>query len=202
MKKIFLLLVILSLYHTNIHADDCCVENNCYYVRALGGYNWIGNLSTDRKRATFHTKPGGFGSIALGYHLGWDFSVEGEYFYEKNDVNKLTVYHSLPGVDIRLPDFDVKGSIRTQGFMVNVLANLTLGLCVEPYVGLGAGYAITERRVTNIADVTKKGIVMQLIAGIEYPFTESISGYTEYRFFVGHERLTSNILALGLGISF
>jgi opacity protein-like surface antigen len=103
--------------------------------------------------------------------------VELETSYTHNDVDGVTY------VDFPLPaSFDVE----TRALFFNYLKEVPLGQ-MTGYCGGGAGYADTSLRgnldSVNYSDESD-GFAWQLIAGVDFPLTESLSMFTQYRYMV------------------
>ena len=184
------------------------------YIGAGAGANWINNpskfdLSGDTAPGNFGLPPGttlnnvGKANFNVGWagvvSLGWGFGngvraeIEGN--YRDNEVD------SIRGFGLA-PVSRVGGFQRTYGVMANVFydfdfANFGLGQSIlQPYVGIGAGYAWTDWK--NIRGVAANGLVInadgddgqfayQAIVGVATPLTwlgvTGLSLTAEYRFF-------------------
>lgn len=97
--------------------------------------------------------------------------------YTHNEVAGVTY------VDFSLPaSFDVE----TRALFFNCLKEIPLGQ-MTGYFGGGAGYADTSLR-GDLADVRysdeSDGFAWQLVAGVDFPLTESLSMFTQYRYMV------------------
>ncbi len=183
------------------------------YIGAGAGANWVNNperfepasegivIGGTRNtvgKANFNT--GWAGVLSLGWGFGNGFRAEIEGNYRENEVDSLRGFGLAPLAR-------TGGFQRSYGVMANVFydfdfANFGLGQSiVQPYVGIGAGYALTEFH--NIRGVsTGTGLVLhaddaqsigdgsfafQGIFGLATPLTWlGVTGLTltaEYRFF-------------------
>ena len=85
----------------------------------------------------------------LGYWINPNYRVEGEIFFGRAKVDKLTFNGittpnlRMPGTNVRIPGktpADVSGSAKQQGAMINVWYDFNSDSQWTPYVGLGLGY--------------------------------------------------------------
>jgi OOP family OmpA-OmpF porin len=189
------------------------------YIGLGAGANWVNkperlNIDGDVRGNLLNLPPGrrldnvGKANFEVGFtgvfSLGWGFGnglrAEAEGNYRSNEVD------SIRGLGLA-PVGRTGGFQRQYGAMANVLYDFDPGFLgigpsyVQPYVGVGAGYAWTTwnnvRGVSNAAgtngltvfsDDTDKGrFAYQGIAGVAVPFTWlGVPGLTltaEYRFF-------------------
>ncbi|MBL6455344.1 OmpA family protein [Belnapia sp. T6] len=183
------------------------------YIGAGAGANWvnsperfepasegftIGGQRNTVGKANFNT--GWVGVLSLGWGFGNGLRAEIEGNYRENEVDSLRGFNLAPLSR-------TGGFQRSYGVMANVFydfdfANFGLGQSViQPYVGVGAGYALTE--FSNIRGVSAgNGLVLhaddkqsigdgsfafQGIVGLATPLTWlGVTGLTltaEYRFF-------------------
>jgi len=185
MKKIVLLTILFAAFLV----PQCvkAVDLEGFYVGATGAANFIQNSGSNHhhrgNRNRFDT--GFFGAIDLGYRWCSGFHLQAEVAYLYNDHKKN-----------RRHSGDVLGSGRRHrghrdvwAAMVNVLYDINLCWCVEPYVGVGIGYAhvrnerhdrFFERRHDRKND---NQFAWQVIAGLAYPICDNIDVAVEYRFF-------------------
>lgn len=107
---------------------------------------------------------------------GSRFELEGS---STTNENGYLLYNNfeLPG------DFE----IQTRTFMFNMLKEVEFGRKATGYFGGGVGYGSSEM-VGDIDTVEysdrSEGFAWQLIAGIDFPITESLSLFTQYRYLV------------------
>ncbi len=106
---------------------------------------------------------------------GSRFELEGTYL--SNSTNSV----NYAGMDLS-SNFDIK----TKAVLVNFLKEIPLGGATG-YFGGGIGWAWTEMDgdiYTIQYSSTSSGFAWQLIAGIDFPITESLSIFTQYRYLV------------------
>ena len=77
--------------------------------------------------------------------------------------------------------------METSLFMFNMLKEVDFGRKATGYFGGGVGFASTEM-IGDIDTIsynhTDEGFAWQLIAGVDFPITDSLSLFTQYRFLV------------------
>jgi opacity protein-like surface antigen len=119
------------------------------------------------------------GGIGIYSHLfgGSRFEIEGG--YTSNEVNRLTYAGFI------LPaDFDIK----TTTVMFNMLKEVPLGQSgVIGYFGGGIGHHSTEMDgdiATILYSDSESGFAWQLIAGLDFPITDRLALFTQYRYLV------------------
>ncbi len=181
------------------------------YIGAGAGVNWVQSPShidlggggfglpenvtvSDAGKIDFKVGWGGVLSVGWGFGNGLRAEVEGN--YRDNFVDKIGGFAGLA------PFGEAGGRQRTYGVMGNVfydfdLANFGLGQSiVQPYVGVGVGYAWTNWRQVRVvseatglslnSDGTEGNFAYQAILGVATPFTWlGVRGLTttlEYRF--------------------
>ncbi|HYZ31938.1 MAG TPA: OmpA family protein [Crenalkalicoccus sp.] len=156
---------------------------------------------------------GGFVGVAsLGWGFGNGFRVEVEGNYRQNDFNKLNGFSPLLWAH-----GNAKGIQSTAGVMVNGFYDFDLsnfGLApsfIQPYIGVGVGYAWTDWRGvsgTSVSGVridssgTEGNFAWQGIAGAAVPLTQfgvpGLSFTAEYRYFATYDnRFAAKIFADG-----
>lgn len=171
-----------------------------FYIGLEGGFNatqdtyrfgktnpWdVGNLSTS-------SNLGGFGGGKAGYTFGKGVfanslvrpSVEVEAFYNGFTQNAVT----SDGAIGRL-------NVDSSAYFSNALARFNLGR-IQPYVGFGLG-VYTGQADFNYTDGYHFGVgektswAWQIVAGVDYYVTHSISVFTEYKFLNYMDAETSN----------
>lgn len=77
--------------------------------------------------------------------------------------------------------------IQTQTYMFNMLKEIDLGHGVTGYFGGGVGYGKSEMSgdiETINYNHEDSGFAWQLIAGVDFPITENLALFTQYRFLV------------------
>lgn len=152
---------------------------------------------------------GGFGFYSRAFG-GSRFEFEGS--FTNNDVGYLEYAGAMLPADFEM---------RTQTYMFNLLKEVDLGHGVTGYFGGGVGYGSTTM-AGNIDtfeyDHEDSGFAWQLIAGVDFPITENLALFTQYRFrvlsdadyttnfgdftFRTNEQATSHAVQVGARVSF
>ena len=187
------------------------------YIGAGAGVNWISNPEkwdvsgatvpgnfglpanvtiSNAGKAVFHT--GWTGVFSLGWGFGNGFRAEVEGNYRANEVDSIRTNLAPVG---RTGGWQFTYGVMLNGFYDFDLANFGLGQSyVQPYVGVGAGYAWTQwKNIRGVserpgaggavfhADDTDAQFAYQFIAGVAAPLTwagvRGLSLTAEYRFF-------------------
>ena len=162
-----------------------------FYVGAGAGINWLQesdvtpSASLGGGTGTADFKLGWGGVISLGYGFGNGVRVEIEGNYRTNDVDSLSGGgQSLSG----------SGSVSSYGVMANALFDFDLGpgSFITPYIGLGAGYVISDWSEVRPSgggvgqiDGTNGQFAYQAIIGAALPLNDVAPGLAltaEYRF--------------------
>ncbi|MBS7813801.1 OmpA family protein [Roseococcus sp. XZZS9] len=185
------------------------------YVGAGAGANWgdatdlrqngsmtaglrSAGFPANNGRTTFQT--GYVGVVSLGYGFGNGLRLEGEIGYRNNDTNGISGFGPLVNSG-RIPG--TNGTRHSGSFMVNALYDFHIPAApwVMPYVGAGAGVALTGY-TGNASRFTVPGTLVrtdyngdvavfayQAIAGLAFPIA-SVPGLAvtaEYRYFATTE---------------
>jgi len=174
------------------------------YVSLGAGWNYLQDVDVKGVSVKGVGNPGSLGSklrfdngwvgvAAIGYGLGNGIRIEIEGDYRENQL-RYDHYAAFPG--------EARGQEKKYGGMVNVLYSLPdtfLGIPLSPYVGVGAGYMVTQEygfRVTGNAGVGPNGyayytnnnqgsFAYQGILGVSYDLGSVMPGLAltaEYRF--------------------
>ena len=118
--------------------DDSETTNTTTFGRGQGAPSLNSTINSEHDTGF---KLGG----SVGYHFDNGLRVEGELFYARAKVSKLTnTQLSLSGLDLPfdLPgevDVPVSGSVDQLGGMVNVWYDFDIGDALTPYIGGGIG---------------------------------------------------------------
>lgn len=136
------------------------------YVGAQLGFT-AGGGETDNSGIDLEFDTGLFVNGFVGKDFG-SVRLEGEVAYRQNDMDNLG---GLP----------VLGEMSSTAFMANVYYDFGAGTGITPYLGIGAGLAdITFESAVNDSDTT---FAMQLMFGLSFPVSETVSIITELRGF-------------------
>lgn len=177
------------------HADD----QSGFYAAAVGG------LSTLSDRTYDYTPTGAAsavgvadlsGGYAFGFALGYDFSqafrAEAEYIYRTNDLGTV----STPGLDTT-----TGGDLASVTVMANAyydVASFEVGSAtVEPYVGLGLGFAQeTDTDLETAASALQfsgNSFAYQALAGVNWTYDSGVFAGLGVRYTdAGRMRLTGD----------
>ncbi len=158
----------------------------------------------------------GYGGVAsIGYGLGNGLRVELEGNYRNNDLRT---------VSLASPAFRASGSEQKYGAMVNALYDFSFGDIglsmlgldgLNPYVGIGAGWAHNQWRGVNVPFGDAPGysslnvnngtdmFAYQVIAGLSFPLYSVVPGLSltaEYRFYStpNDRKYNSQLIAPGV----
>lgn len=123
----------------------------------------------------------GYGAgVALGMKLPHQFRVEGELFWQENDIDSGRLgpvqLSALGGLN---------GDVGVWGAMLNGYYDFLEGPLV-PFVGLGVGYAQVDAKVNlgNISVIDDDDTVLayQAMVGVSYDFMPNLAGVLAYRY--------------------
>lgn len=186
LRKLIVAGVFAGLSMSAAHAADVDVAPGAYdwtgfYLGAQVGYGW-GDFDTDitinGERQNMIAPGGDFDGIVGGGHVGYNIQfnqfvlgVEGD--LEASGMNGSDTW-GVEGEDI---DVGLTGSLRARaGFAFDrAMLYATAGLA-----GADIDYTTTVQNHSSGNDVTYWGYTVG--GGIEYAFTESLSGRLEYRY--------------------
>lgn len=123
----------------------------------------------------------GYGvGVAIGMKLPSRVRVEGELFWQENDIDSGRLgpvqLSALGGLN---------GDVGVWGGMLNAYYDFLDGPLV-PFVGLGVGYAQVDAKV-NLGDISvidddDTVLTYQGILGVSYEFTPNVQGVLAYRY--------------------
>jgi opacity protein-like surface antigen len=122
---------------------------------------------------------GVFGSALVGHNLTPALAIELEGVYARNHED------SVP-----LSDFigaPTSGSLETYGALANVKLRIPYtysyrGFGVTPYVGVGAGYGVSQYRLSDGLNAQDNGLIWQGKAGLEIKTGTPVSFDVGYRY--------------------
>ncbi|MBN9378959.1 MAG: hypothetical protein BGO14_02900 [Chlamydiales bacterium 38-26] len=186
MKKFVLLTILFAAFLV----PQCvkAVDMEGFYVGATGAANFLSNTKRHHGRYERGSRyqTGFFGAIDLGYRWCSGFHMEAEVAYRYNRAKRHRGY-DYNGLSTRRH----RGHRDVWAAMVNVLYDINMCWCVEPYVGVGIGYAhVRNGRNNNFYGYGRRHhhrddnqFAWQVIAGVAYPICDNIDLAVEYRFF-------------------
>ena len=153
------------------------------YVAARGSYIMTDDAdSSDADGVTVTSEfEDGYGvGVAVGMKLPSRFRVEGELFWQENDIDSGRVG------PVQLSDFGgLNGDIGVWGGMVNGYYDFLEGPLV-PFIGVGVGYTQVDAKV-NLGDISvidddDTVLAYQGILGVSYDFMPNLQGVLAYRY--------------------
>ena len=175
---------------------------NGVYIKGFGGVNFARQPKWNH--AQYRT---GYG-YTLGGALGCQLklvSLEGEFSYRSNTVDHLKV---------DLLDIHVKGDIEQLCGFGNVLLNIPINNCFNPYAGIGVGYRhikpgvnfdeSSDTSLRKFVDSANDWGVYQLIGGFNFDLSRVVSIQLEYRYMDGwsNAKCSNHTADLGAVIHF
>lgn len=141
-NKFFLLSSLLGLTLTGISSAD-----EGFYVSVQAGPNWVdrnnhrNSISDTRLKVDFKT--GYFVGASVGYQWCNNFSVEGEFTYRRNQIDKL--HFKNADTTFEFDNFRRDRNLENYAGMVNVRYDWALEcMSFMPYIRGGIGYANTR----------------------------------------------------------
>lgn len=160
-----------------------------YLSGSIGGLAMSGQ-SLSGSGGTFDLSyvPGLVGGGALGYELPvLPVRFEAEVMYRSIDANSITALSGTPIVSGT--PFSASGALNVTSAMGNAYVFLPVPFGLEPYVGVGLGYARVHAdnlsaNGTTLVDGSADGLAYQGIIGVEFDFIPGpIDVGIEYRYF-------------------
>ena len=224
MKKILYSIAATLVVAATAHAgvDKVVVApatDSKFYVGIDGGINaaqnniWNWDLGQDNN-IKVHKKVGWTTGLKLGYLAGSSqdlvrpaVELEGIYTGFDRVVDVLNTPY---------PNDTAKASFRTFAYMANGIAKFNLG-AFQPYVGAGAGFFSSKIKYSwdgsSIGAEKRDGFAWQLLTGVDYTVTPTISLFTEYQWlnclirnrmenFTGHSLLGQHLVTAGVRFHF
>lgn len=206
MKKFVLLTILFAAFFVPQYVKAVDMEG--FYVGATGAADFLSNTKNHRhgygsNRSRYDT--GFFGAIDLGYRWCSGLHLEAEVAYRYNREKRR--HHSSSYSRGNRGHRDVWAA------MVNVLYDINMCWCVEPYVGVGIGYAHVRNKRHDFFSYSgsrfrrnrndDNSFAWQVIAGVAYPICDNIDVAVEYRFFnaVTNRRHDKNSYNNDIGIN-
>lgn len=138
-NKFFLLSALLGLSLTSaVSADEG------FYVSVFGGPNWVNQNNHRNVRVDFKT--GFLVGGSIGYQMCNNISVEGEFTYRQNRIDRVKYHHRPNQNDLsQLSNFRRHRDLESYSVMANVRYDWALEcMCFVPYIRAGIGYGNTR----------------------------------------------------------
>ena len=207
MKKNTLLLLLPLLFFMAADAeaqewcdeDTCCVDETNFYVKLLGGANFLQNTTLQGNHSTYQTGYIVAGSLGFCWH---GLSLEAEYAFRRNALSKI--HFALEGSSNH-------GHFQASSYMGNLLWDLPLSSwgCalwnIQPFIGAGLGYDFQQMHSSNSRIIFNQKwhhLSWQLMAGLAYPIFCNAEITLEYKFHQGGCHFYNHSLAAGLVYNF
>lgn len=214
MKKNILLLMSLICMAAGAQAGHWCAQDSCYYddkdcvdegnfyVRVLGGPNFLQKSRANRNISTYQT--GYMVAGSLGYRFCHGLRLEAEYAYRRNGIEKI---HFCCGQD----SSSKNGHFQTSSAMANLLWDLPVPSCdcedidIRPYVGAGVGYDFQEMDAKNSRIAFNQRwnhFSWQLMAGLACPVFRNTDVILEYKFHQDGCHFNNHSIGVGILYNF
>lgn len=205
MKKTILAVAALTMIAVPINS---MAAGNSMYIKGNVGIGMamdsdIDNMPNNAGTAKMTFDTGFLGTGAVGYDFAGPFRVEGEYGWQKNDLDQLSF-------DNRFGNFQ-EGDLKTQSIMVNGYYDVATGSPWSPFVGAGIGWAKVDLDTPALPLGDNDDVfAYQLMAGVTYAIDAQWSVDAQYRFFGTQDAtiqgadfsMNSNDLMVGLRYNF
>lgn len=205
MKKTILTVAALAIIA--VPMSSMAAEDNIYIKGNIGlGMvmdSDIDNMPDNAGTAKMSFDSGFLATGAVGYDFAGPFRVEGEYGWQKNDLDQLS-YHN------QLGNFQ-QGDLKTQTLMVNGYYDVDTGSPWSPFVGAGIGWAKVDLDTPALPLGDNDDVfAYQLMAGVSYAIDDQWSVDAQYRFFGTQDAtiqdadfsMNSNDLMIGIRYNF
>ncbi|HFQ88805.1 MAG TPA: porin family protein [Desulfobulbus sp.] len=205
MKKLILTaaaLAIVSFPLTTMAANGVYLKANAGVGMAMD--TDIDNMPNAAGTAKMTFDTGFVGTAAIGYDFANPFRVEGEYLWQKNDLDRIS-YNNTYG------NFN-QGDLKTQAVMINGYYDVDTGSAWTPFVGAGIGWAKLDLSAAPQLDISDNDDVFayQFMGGVAYAINSQWSLDVQYRFFGTNDatikgadfNFKSNDLMVGLRYNF
>jgi opacity protein-like surface antigen len=205
-------------YHFDAPGDN----GKGFYVGLQGGCNLTQDTANDTVngiKITSKSDVGGFGGLKLGYVVSTPIdwlrpAVEFDGFYNQFSQPVTARFHG-----VKVSDADLK--VDSGAFMANGILRIAVG-SFQPYIGAGVG-VYTDQETTNMDSSfrivdgyfvninggeytqNRTNFAWQLIGGVDYYITPTVSIFTEYKFLNymdGGDRLGQQLVGGGFRFHF
>lgn len=215
MKKIVLLTILFAAFFVPSQYAKA-VDLEGFYIGATGAADFLSNVGFSNsgysgygyghRHLKFDT--GFFGAIDLGYRWCNGLHLEAEVAYRYNRERRRHFDYSTFGYS----GSSRRGHRDVWAAMVNVLYDINTCWGVDPYVGVGLGYAHVRYKRPEIFNGASFGprrhyddndFAWQVIAGVAYPIMCNVDVAVEYRFFnaVNDRRHQKNAYNNDIGVN-
>lgn len=205
MKKIVLILSVLAMIAVPMSSMAACGST---YIKGNIGLGIpldsdIDNMPYNAGTAEMSFDSGFLGTVAVGHDLANPFRVEGEYGWQKNDLDRLSYSNQFGNFD--------QGDLKIQSLMVNGYYDIDTGSSWRPFLGVGIGWAKVDLNTPALPLGDNDDVfAYQLMVGVAYAIDCEWSVDVQYRFFGTQDAtiqgadfsMNSNNLMVGLRYNF
>jgi len=205
MKKILLSIAAVTMIAVPMNSfsaeDSVYIKGNIGLGMALDSD--IDNMPNNAGTAKMTLDSGFLATAAVGYDFTGPFRVEGEYGWQKNDLDQLSFNNQFGNFQ--------EGDLTTQSLMVNAYYDLATSSPWSPFVGAGIGWAKVDLDTPALPLGDNDDVfAYQLMAGVSYAIDDQWSIDGQYRFFGTQDAtiqgadfsMNSNDLMIGLRYNF
>ncbi|MBA3602606.1 MAG: porin family protein [Parachlamydiaceae bacterium] len=147
-NKFFLLSALLGLATTSAVSANYSANEGCY-VSVFGGPNWVNQ--NHRRHVEVDFKTGYLVGASIGYQWCNNISVEGEFTYRHNKLDKIKFSRNKCRDEQRQwHNFRRDRDLESYAVMANVRYDWALEcMCFMPYIRAGIGYGNTKFRTRH-----------------------------------------------------
>lgn len=205
MKKTVLAVAALTLLvapMTSFSADDSVyIKGNIGLGIAMDSD--IDNMPLNAGTAKMTLDSGFLGTVAVGYDFAGPFRAEGEYAWQKNDLDQVSYNNSFGNFR--------EGDLKVQSLMVNGYYDVDTSSQWVPFIGAGIGWAKVDLNTPALSLGDNDNVfAYQFMAGVSYLIDDQWAIDAQYRFFGTQDAtiqdadfsVNSNNLMVGVRYSF
>lgn len=190
MKRTTLLLLSFLLITCKGYSE----EN--YYAKLFSGVNFLQNTTINGNKTTYNT--GFIIAGSIGYRFDCGISLEAEYAYRRNGINKISYY---------IEGHSKNGHYQASSYMANLLWDLPLYncYCFRPFIGAGIGFDSYKLHASNSRfdyNQSWKHFSWQLMAGVGYPVYCNTELTFEYKYHHNGNHFYNHTLGVGVIYTF
>jgi opacity protein-like surface antigen len=216
--KIAILSIVATLaFAASLYAEFGAGSNGCGpYIGVEGGFNLmqsgINGYGWDEVNKL---------GWATGVKAGYEFNTGGGLVVPALELECLYTKfeHHWVG-DVWGDSVTEKAKVKTFSCLVNGILNFNLG-ALQPYVGMGAGMYTANAKYSSVysgysefndGNQDRDGFAWQVLLGLDYFFTPSVSVFTEYKWldcmvnngdsFLGNDNFGQHLLTVGMKLHF
>lgn len=193
----FFMLSLLFFMAADGQAQECCEEDLCYYVKILGGVNFLENTVITENRSAYRS--GYIIAGSLGYCWDYGLSFEAEYAFRRNAINEIHFF---------VEGYSERGHYQASSYMANLFWDLPLSSYFgnfQPFIGAGIGRDFQQMHSSNSRIVFNQKwnhFAWQVMAGITHPLYCNIESTLEYKFHQGGCHFYNHSIGVGIVYKF